>query len=67
MAGEIVGGMDVNLNSGELFFFAVQSKENWSFGADLGSGVFSDEVGVDFLTYHVQFVKLPCSVQNLYP
>lgn len=42
MAGEIVGGMAVNLDSGELFF-AVQSKENWSFGADLGSGVFSGE------------------------
>lgn len=42
MAGEIVGGMAANLDSGELFF-AVQSKENWSFRADLGSGAFSDE------------------------
>lgn len=38
----MAGGMAVNLDSGELFF-AVQSKENWSFGADLGSGVFSGE------------------------
>lgn len=42
MAGEIVGGMAADLDSGELFF-AVQSKENWSFRADSGSGAFSDE------------------------
>lgn len=41
MAGEIVGGTAASLGS-EGLFFAVQTKASWCFGADLGSGAFSD-------------------------
>lgn len=47
MAGEIVEGMAASLDSGELFF-AVQTKASWSFGADLGSGAFSDKAEARF-------------------
>lgn len=70
MAGEIAGGMAASLDSGGLFF-AMQTKASWSFGADLGSGAFSDEAEslffFFFFTYLVQFARLSCSVQYLYP
>lgn len=54
MAGEIVGGTVASLGSGGLFF-AVQTKASWCFGADLGSGAFSD-------TAESPFSHLSCAV-----
>lgn len=54
MAGELFGAAVTSLDSGGLYF-AVQNKTSWSFGADLGSGAFSDET-------ESRFSYLSCTV-----
>lgn len=50
MAGEIVGGIAVNLNSGEVFF-AVQPRKTGAFELTWALESFLMRLKVDFLTY----------------